>query len=186
MFILKEPEVIRIPRKKYRELEQNASEIRSLVDSESGKIRDIFTEADNIPSPEDFKAHNVEKSLREYLPYMIFYSSSGADGRGQETAQYINHLFSEYLDIIDDEEFERFDSIMPGEWAQMPLEERADRFRDWIYYYNPNEFETFRKDIGYLKFMEAYGYSYPAYKDGKECPQLIRDLNEVWETVQEV
>lgn len=183
--MLREPEVIRIPKKKYRELEQEALEIRRLVDSENGKIRDIFTEADNIPSPEDLKAHNVERNMREYLPYLVFYKGCEAVGEGQETAQYISYLFSEYLDIIDDEEFERFDSITPGEWAQMPLEERAERFRDWIYYYNPNEFETFRKDIGYLRLMEAYNYSYPSYRDGKECPQLIRDLNEVWEAVQE-
>lgn len=185
----KDPEVIRMPRKRYRELEDAARAIREQVDIGKGKIRDIFTEADNYPTVTVLKEHHAELNLREYLPYLIFYITPGAfeceDDAYGETAGYIRELLSEYLDIPDDMEFERFDSIQPGEWKKMPIQERVDRFQDWIYYYNPTEFETFFKDIGWLKLMGAYpGYTEPAYRQGKECPQLERDLKEVWDLVQ--
>ena len=182
------PEMIRMPRKRYRELERMAEKIREKVNEGRSKVADVFTEADNYPTVETLKAHRVSEHLREFLPYLVFYynpkSFDSNDAEFKRTKDYIAQLFNEYLDIIDDEEFDRFCGILPGEWKKMSLEEKVEEFSDWISYYNMEEFDSFLKDLGYLKFMGAYKFTEAAYKAGEQCPKLIWDMKDVWDAAQ--
>ena len=182
------PEMIRMPRKRYRELERIAEKIREKVNEGRSKVADVFTEADNYPTVETLKAHRVNEHLREFLPYLVFYynpkSFNSKDTEFKKTKDYIGKLFNEYLDIIDDEEFDRFSGILPGEWKKMSLEEKVEAYRDWISYYNMEEFDSFMRDLGYLKFMGAYQFTEAAYKAGEQCPNLIWDMKDVWDAAQ--
>lgn len=184
----KDPELVRMPYKKFMALQDTAREIRKQIDTGKGKIRDLFTEVDNYPSVEDLKSHHVAENIRKYLPYLVFYITPEAfscDEEGfEETSSYIKEVIRDNVDLIEDESYDKFAVLQPGEWKRMSVKDRAAVFYDWILYYNPSEFETFIKDIGYLRFMTAYDLTEPAYMSGKECPDLERDLKEIWDTVQ--
>ena len=156
---------IRIPQKKYDDIVEKGKIIRGYMENNMENRRNVlFTTMSYFPRREELERRMPQMDMRESLPFIIFYSDPAIYDRKddealQDTRKFMQSLISKYVDIIEDEDYERVESITPGAWKSMSEEEREERFEPMILYYKEDEFDSFVKDLEYQKFMGAYGYS---------------------------
>ena len=180
---------IRIPQKRYNDIVEKGKIIRGYMENNMENRRNVlFTTMSYFPRREELERRMPQMDMRESLPFIIFYSDPAIydrkeDEELQETRKFMQSLISKYVDIIEDEDYEQVESITPGAWKSMSEEEREERFEPMILYYKEDEFDSFIKDLEYQKFMGAYGYSQSMYKDGEECPEMIKDLRKIWTSI---
>lgn len=184
------PEKVRIPQKRYDELVRHGKIMREYMKDHMENRRNmLFTSMESYPHEKDLKDHLQKMDIREALPYIVFYSRPDIyDREGDEelhrTQAFMQKIIDTYVDVIEDEDYERVEKITPGAWKSMSDEKRTECFEGMILYYTEGEFDSFLKDLGYQKFMNAYDYSQSMYKEGEECTKLVRDLKKIWDSVQ--
>lgn len=179
-------EIIRVIRSDYESILERAKKIRDHTD-EPGEKSNIanFLDRKNFPTIEDLEYYDVKYNIRKYLEYLVFYSVYSCDDPEFEKTQiYIRGLLEQYVDIVEDEDFAPIVSFTPGLWKASSVENRAKAFRPFMEYYGIDEFETMITDLGWKKFMTAYGYTQKDFGEGKRCNQIREDLAEVWDFVQ--
>lgn len=184
---MQEQEYVRITKSKYEEVLRVCRMVDEKTDMPSGGSALMrFADRENLPSIEEMKKRNIEKEIRELYPYFIYYRDvyePRADNQAEAKAlkAYFGEILSDWLDIIEDEDVLPIDQITSRQWKEMDLDKRCARFSALISYYSPYEFMTFLKDLGFKKFMSAYGIRGGQYMS---CERLIDDLELIWEKEQ--
>lgn len=187
---MQEPEIIRITRKQEEEMIRICKEVqRRTSDPEESRAFVKFQERGHIPTIRELEDHHVAEKMRKYLPYLIFYREPEVfDSDSPDLPllrEYIDRLFAEYVDYVDEEDVSGIEELTPAVWLKMPLEERAKVFYPLISYYGFNEFDTFRKDLGFQPFMKAYETTKRKMKKGHIPSAMLLDLRAVWDYVQD-
>lgn len=183
-------ELVRIPKKRYQELIMEGKEIVRLLNDPSEKRRNMqFRAMPAYPRVEELEKYLPDLDTRESLSFIIFYSSEEIfnipdDPEAARTREYLKRYFMENVDVIDDEDYEKIETISPSVWKSLNQSERKNCFSGLIGYYGRDEFETFVKDLGYMDFMGAYGCSRAKYERGDINPVIIHDLKKIWNAVQ--
>ena len=183
------PEVIRISEKDYRLCVRKAKAIKKQEDDRIILRTAVkFTGRNRYPSVEQLKRHDAARNMRKLLPFLIYFREpetyQNDEPEFENTRDYINYLFNNYVDIVDDADMEPIDKVFPNVWTNSDEEARKDLLRPLIIYYGREEFETFLKDLGYKKFMSSYGLKKKDCKDGVKDKTLRNHLYKVWEAVQ--
>lgn len=181
-------ELVRISQRRYDEIVKIGRGIDQLPTEtlEELKIPE-FTDKRNYPSAEDLESFGAPQKVRDWLPYLIFYRDVFQPEEGEEeefgkTRDYIDELLNEWLDVIPDEAFSKIDKLTAAGWAKLDAQERCDCFRELMEYYNPNEYNSFIKDLGWKNFMGAYDIH--DRKNYAMAEDLVDDLKKIWEEVQ--
>ena len=184
-------EIVRITKKKLEELKKQSVIVMNHTKDHSENRRNmLFPTVSSYPPAERLEEEWKNMDTRKSVPYLVFYSCREAydnpdDPECQKTREVASRILSEYVDIIEDEDFEKVEAVTPGMWKSMSKKERVSVFRDLVSYYGKEEFDTFISDLGYVKLMGAYGYTQAMYRDGVRFPDLIRDLREIWDILQD-
>lgn len=182
-------EMIRISRSEYNTLVKKAEEVqRHTDDTKETKTVMKFTERNNFPTVEEMIHHDVIHHLRKYLPFLIYYHTQEIFTTNEEelkrSKSYIKKIIEELVDIVDDDDVSKINSMTPGNWKKLSYEEKRNILEPLISYYGWNEFNNFIKDLGWKKFMEAYGYTQKDAKKGLESPELKDELAQIWDDLQ--
>lgn len=185
-----EQELVRIPQKRYRELIAEGKEIVRLLNDPSESRRNmLFGAMTAYPRVDELEKYMKELDTRKSLPFIIFYSHNDIfdrqkDPEAARTRDYLKKYFDENVDVIEDEDYERVETVTHSVWKRLSQPEREKLFSGLIGYYGRDEFETFVKDLGYKEFMSAYGCSRAKYERGEINPVIIHDLKKIWDAVQ--
>ena len=181
-------ESIRIKESDYeQQIRYNRMAAENTDEDRRDKEKLMFPDRDMWPSVKQMEAMKVKENMRKYWRLLSFYHADGVyqsnDPGYAPVKKYIDNLFGELVVIVPDDVMERIESIQPGQWKEMGDSAKIKRFKPLIDYYGWNEEASMVRDIGYQKFMKAYGVTEAMYKENKsEKISLIEsDLHIIWE-----
>lgn len=175
--------MIRIARSKYEHLLQAAKRLDDNTLHDQGTV---FTARNIYPAISDLESHHVRENFRKFMPYVLYYAEiyQTDDPEFVPVQDYLKDMCAECLDVVDDSDLEQIRKLTPSTWKKLTLEERADVLEPLISYYSPDEFEGFLEDLGWQRFMTAYGITQKKWKDGDGDSKMRIDLACVWDCVQ--
>ena len=183
------PETVRITYGDYNKMVETAKKAIAYSEEQEKEGRVAF-DPSAFPLLEDLTEHDIRYQMRKYLPYLVIYYEPGmfeTDSDDYEaTKEYVQSLFDNYVQLMDDEDCEAIRSMTPEKWAAMNVDERADVLRPMIWYYGWNEFDSFRRDLGWLPFMTYAKCSKKKYMEGKKNTRIENDLRDVWAKVFDI
>lgn len=186
----KQPEVIRVAQRDYNLMVKKARAIQKLADDRASLRTAVkFTGRNRFPTVEQLEEHDVANHMRSFLPFLVYYREPQVfysdDSEFERTREYLNNLFDLCVDIVEDEDMDPINSVTPFVWEKYTDDEKRALFRPLIGYYGNDEFDSFVKDLGFKRFMGAYGLKKKDCKNGVHNQKLRSHLKKIWDFVQE-
>ena len=176
------PETIRISRSSYEDIKERVRKTlkKAKKDEDDGCM--AFA-AERYPTLKELKEHDVKMNLRKYFPYLILYREvyETDEEAFYEARQYIDDLFDDYVEIIDDDDIRPICEMTPEKWKTLTLEEKCEVFDRLLQYYGYNEFETFFLDLGYQPYMAYRKVTPKKYRKKDGIKTIEKELRKIWD-----
>lgn len=141
----------------------------------SNDVKFQFTLEDNVPTIEDFKEHDVENNIDEYLPFLLYYSESYepkecTQEEFKKSRGYIRRILYKALVLMDDEDFTPLNEMTLEKWKKKKGSDKIKIFSPIVSYYDEDEKESFIEDMKKYPFIFWKGE-----EKGKEELEMIFD-----------
>ena len=117
-----------------------------------------FTLQDNVPTIEDFKKHDVENNIDEYLPFLLYYSDCYEpkdynENEFKKSRKYIRNILYDAVVLMDEKDFEPLEKMTVEKWKRKKGSDKSKIFAPIVSYYDEDEFNEFISDMSKYPFL---------------------------------